>query len=71
MQSVKNNSSKQCENCFPLLRIDHEEITIFYLPQSLGEIFSILHVDDRDREVGRVSLLVADLEQNDVYILSL
>ena len=54
-----------------MLRIDHEEITIFCLPQSLGEIFSILHVDDRDREVGRVSLLVADLEQNDVYILSL
>ena len=54
-----------------MLRIDHDEITIFCLPQRLGEIFSILHVDDRYREVGRVSLVVADLEQNDVYILSL
>ena len=63
-------SSKQYENCSPLLRIDHEEITIFRLPQSLRRNVSYA-VDDCDGEVGRVSLLVTDLEQNDHYILSL
>ena len=53
-----------------MLRIDHEEITIFRLPQSLRRNVSYA-VDDRDGEVGRVSLLVTDLEQNDDYILSL
>ena len=54
-----------------MLRIDHEEITIFRLPQSLGETFPIRYIDDRDRGVGRVSLLVTDWQQNDVYIPSL
>ena len=53
-----------------MLRIDHEEITIFRLPQSLRRNFSYL-VDDLDGEVRRVSLLVIDLEQNDDYIISL
>ena len=74
MKSVKKKKkklSKQCGNCSPLLRIDHEEITIFRLPQSLGETFPIRYIDDRDRGVGRVSLLVTDWQQNDVYIPSL